>query len=207
MTKLQESGSSASDFLSSLEIVIIDHADVIMMQNWQHVQTLFQNCNKLPKESHGTDVMRVHESHLNGLAKNLRQTVVLSSFPAAEINALTRNECRNVAGRVRWKETFSGVLGWAARAVQNAGGLRQQFERLPDSSMAVRLFVFLFFMGEGGPGWLEREFCSFCHPRGKCAQKYKQWYLHAMHDNLYTRGKNGGKRKVEVEESEKHKSR
>ena len=100
---------------------------------------MFQNCNKLPKDSHGTDVMRVHESHLNGLAKNLRQTVVFSSFPSAEINALTRNECRNVAGRVRWKESFSGVLGWAARAVHNAGGLRQQFERLPDSAVAVRL--------------------------------------------------------------------
>jgi hypothetical protein len=53
VTKLQESGSSASDFLSSLEVVIIDHADVIMMQNWQHVQTLFQNCNKLPKVGGG----------------------------------------------------------------------------------------------------------------------------------------------------------
>jgi hypothetical protein len=30
-------------------VVIIDHADCIMMQNWQHVQTLFGECNKLPK--------------------------------------------------------------------------------------------------------------------------------------------------------------
>jgi len=28
------------------------------------------------------------------------------------------------------------VLGWAAKAVHNAGGLRQQFERLPDCSVA-----------------------------------------------------------------------
>lgn len=139
VTKLQESGSSAADFLSSLEVVIVDHADVIMMQNWQHVQTLFQNCNNVPKETHGTDVMRVHESHLNGLAKHLRQTVVLSSFPSAEINALTRNECLNAAGRVRWRESFPGMLGRAAKAVQNVGGLRQQFERLPDCAVAVRL--------------------------------------------------------------------
>ena len=112
----------------------MDNADVLMMQNWQHVLTLFSSCNQLPKDQHGVDIMRVHETHLNGLARNLRQTIVLSSFPCAEINALVRNECANLAGRVRWKESFPGVLGWAARAVRNAGGLRQQFERLPDAA-------------------------------------------------------------------------
>ena len=138
VTKIQESGAAATDFLSALEVIIVDHADVIMMQNWQHVQTVLDSCNALPKETHGTDIMRVHESHLNGMARHLRQTVVLSSFPSAEVNALSRNQCHNVAGRVRWKEAFSGVLGWAAKSVQNAGGLRQQFERLPDCSVAVR---------------------------------------------------------------------
>ena len=91
VTKLQESGKSAGDFLASLELIVVDHADVLMMQNWQHVLTLFSQCNRLPSGQHGVDIMRVHEPHLNGLAKNLRQTIVLSSFPCAEINALTRN--------------------------------------------------------------------------------------------------------------------
>ena len=134
VTKLQESGKSAADFLASIELLVVDNADVLAMQNWQHVLTLFSSCNQLPKDQHGVDIMRVHESHLNGLARNLRQTIVLSSFPCAEINALVRNECANLAGRVRWKESFPGVLGWAARAVRNAGGLRQQFERLPDAA-------------------------------------------------------------------------
>ena len=134
VTKLQESGKSAADFLASIELLVVDNADVLMMQNWQHVLTLFSSCNQLPKDQHGVDIMRVHEPHLNGLARNLRQTIVLSSFPCAEINALVRNECANLAGRVRWKESFPGVLGWAARAVRNAGGLRQQFERLPDAA-------------------------------------------------------------------------
>ena len=134
VTKLQESGKSAADFLASIELLVVDNADVLMMQNWQHVLTLFSSCNQLPKDQHGVDIMRVHEPHLNGLARNLRQTIVLSSYPCAEINALVRNECANLAGRVRWKESFPGVLGWAARAVRNAGGLRQQFERLPDAA-------------------------------------------------------------------------
>ena len=42
VTRLQESGVSASDFLASLELVIVENAGVIQMQNWQHVQTVFQ---------------------------------------------------------------------------------------------------------------------------------------------------------------------
>ena len=72
------------------------------MQNWQHVQTVFRACNTLPKDSHGVDVMRVRETHLEGLAKHHRQTVVLASRASAEINALSR-DCANVAGRARWR--------------------------------------------------------------------------------------------------------
>jgi U3 small nucleolar RNA-associated protein 25 len=133
VTRLQESGANASDFLSSLEVLIIDHADVIAAQNWNHVVTTVQSVNALPKETHGTDVMRVHETHLNGHAKHLRQTVLLSSHASAEMNALMRNECANVEGRARWRETHAGVLGVAANSVRNAGGLRQQFERVPDA--------------------------------------------------------------------------
>jgi U3 small nucleolar RNA-associated protein 25 len=134
VTRLQESGANASDFLSSIEVLIIDHADVIAAQNWNHVVTAVRSVNALPKETHGTDVMRVHETHLNGHAKHLRQTVLLSSHASAEMNALMRNECANVEGRARWKATHAGVLGLAALSARRAtGGCRQQFERVPDA--------------------------------------------------------------------------
>ena len=135
VTRLQEAGVSASDFLASLELVIVENADVVQMQNWQHVQTVFRACNTLPKDSHGVDVMRVRETHLEGLAKHHRQTVVLASRASAEINALSR-DCANVAGRARWRRSYAGVLGAAAASVRVAGGLRQQFERLPDVAVA-----------------------------------------------------------------------
>jgi U3 small nucleolar RNA-associated protein 25 len=111
-------------------LLVIDHADVIAMQNWQHLQTVLEALNKIPVKHADVDVMRVRESHLEGLALHHRQTVVLSSFASPEINALARNQCANVAGRARWRVLeYPGVL---ARAAADAGGARLRFDRVDD---------------------------------------------------------------------------
>lgn len=33
------------DYLSSIEIVICDQLDVILMQNWEHIQVIIMHCN------------------------------------------------------------------------------------------------------------------------------------------------------------------
>ena len=58
----------------------MDHADVIAMQNWQHLTTVLDAVNRIPVKRADVDVMRVRESHLEGLARHHRQTVVLSAF-------------------------------------------------------------------------------------------------------------------------------
>ncbi|KAK3033327.1 hypothetical protein RJ639_034174 [Escallonia herrerae] len=47
------------DYLSSIEVLIIDHADVIAMQNWSHVNSVVEKLNCLPTKQHGTDIMRI----------------------------------------------------------------------------------------------------------------------------------------------------
>ena len=52
-TKLEEGGPSA-DSLSSLELCIVDGADMMEMQNWSHVSTVFAALNQLPKARAGS---------------------------------------------------------------------------------------------------------------------------------------------------------
>ncbi len=54
-----------------------------------------------------------------------RQTILLSSFASAEMNALMARTCRNHAGRVRVLPAYRGVLSCIIHQA------RQLFERLP----------------------------------------------------------------------------
>jgi len=47
------------DFLSSIEIAIVDQADVMTMQNWDHMTLLFDCLNKIPTKPRSTDFSRV----------------------------------------------------------------------------------------------------------------------------------------------------
>ena len=69
------------------------------------MRTVLQALNRIPESQHGADIMRVREPALAGWGAHLRQTVLLSSFGSAEMNALLRGSCANWAGSVRLKPT------------------------------------------------------------------------------------------------------
>ena len=107
-----EAGSKKQDydFLSSVEILIIDQADSLSMQNWEHVNYIFENLNLQPKEAHGCDFSRVKSWYLNGHAKFVRQTLLFSAFNFPALNWLYLHRMLNVAGKVKYKRPCEGAM-------------------------------------------------------------------------------------------------
>ncbi|KXN84148.1 U3 small nucleolar RNA-associated protein 25 [Leucoagaricus sp. SymC.cos] len=97
-----------ADYLSSVEILIIDQVDVLTMQNWDHVKFVLSHTNKLPKESHDTDFSRIKSWYLDGHAAYLRQSIMLTAYETPEIRALY-NSFTNVAGKIRTEKMCQPV--------------------------------------------------------------------------------------------------
>jgi U3 small nucleolar RNA-associated protein 25 len=58
-TRIADDRQDGVDFLSSVEVALVLRADVMLMQNWSHVETVFESLNQMPREQHSTDIMRV----------------------------------------------------------------------------------------------------------------------------------------------------
>ncbi|KAK1589657.1 U3 small nucleolar RNA-associated protein 25 [Colletotrichum navitas] len=98
------------DFLSSIEMVVVDQADALLMQNWEHVEYIFEHMNLQPKDAHGCDFSRVRSWYLEDWSKYFRQTIMLSAFNTPELTELLRTQCYNWAGKVRFQADYAGVL-------------------------------------------------------------------------------------------------
>ena len=98
------------DFLSSIEIMVIDQAHALMMQNWEHIEYVLDRLNLQPKELRGCDISRVRSWYLDENAKYLRQTLVFSSFNFPSLNKLHHQKMLNIAGQVKYSVIEEGYL-------------------------------------------------------------------------------------------------
>ena len=112
------------DFLSSIEMVVVDQADALVMQRWEHVEFIFEHLNLQPREAHGCDFSRVRNWYLDNNAKYFRQIITLAAFNTTEINTLFLKESKNWTGKVKISPNYSG-------AIQGLGlKVKQTFSRL-----------------------------------------------------------------------------
>ncbi|XP_063080065.1 U3 small nucleolar RNA-associated protein 25 homolog [Engraulis encrasicolus] len=91
------------DFLSSIEVLVLDQADVLLMQNWEHVLHMMKHMNLQPLDSHGVDFSRVRMWNLNSWAKFYRQTLVFSSIQEPQINNILTKHSFNYRGQIATK--------------------------------------------------------------------------------------------------------
>lgn len=98
-------GSSASpalDCLSSVELLVVEQADVLGMQNWEHAARVLQLLNGIPQQARGCDFARVRSAFLDGQARRVRQSLVLSRRAFPELNAALHAHMANCRGAARW---------------------------------------------------------------------------------------------------------
>ncbi|KAL9001110.1 MAG: hypothetical protein Q9169_000293 [Polycauliona sp. 2 TL-2023] len=106
------------DFLSSIEIVVLDQSEAVLMQNWEHVEYIFEHLNLQPKEAHGCDFSRVRSWYLDGHAKHVRQTIVFSSFNFPALNKLYTRSMLNIAGKIKFAMVHKGAIVDLAMSVK-----------------------------------------------------------------------------------------
>ncbi|XP_075060292.1 U3 small nucleolar RNA-associated protein 25 homolog [Mixophyes fleayi] len=107
------------DFLSSIDVLIIDQADIYLMQNWEHVLHLMSHLNLQPTDSHGVDFSRVRMWNLSNWSKYYRQTLLFSALQEPQINSLFNKHCFNYSGQV------------AVRNMPLTGSISQVLVQLP----------------------------------------------------------------------------
>lgn len=121
------------DFLSSIEVAIVDQADAMQMQNWENVEVVFNHLNLQLKEAHGCDFSRVRNWYLDGNAKYLRQTILFSAYITPEMNRLFDISMLNVTGKAKLTPTYSE----GALANISGLGIKQTFSRFDATSPAT----------------------------------------------------------------------
>ena len=115
------------DFLSSIDICLIARSDVLLMQNWDHVNIILASMNRQPKKVSGIDFMRVRNFHLEGRGAHWRQLILVSQFANPQILSTFRRHAKNVEGSLRMRRTFrSGD----ASICDVAFSVRQIFQRV-----------------------------------------------------------------------------
>jgi len=88
------------DFLSSIELLLVDQTDVFLMQNWDHFTHVMKHLHLQPREFHGVDFSRVRMWAINGWSKFYRQTIIMTSVILPEILTVFNKMCFNFSGKV-----------------------------------------------------------------------------------------------------------
>jgi U3 small nucleolar RNA-associated protein 25 len=162
------------DFLSSIDICVICRSDVLLMQNWDHVNSVLDSLNRQPRKVSDIDFSRVRNYHLEGRGSYWRQLILVSQFASPRILSTFRRHAENVEGSLRMRRVVrsedASVCEVAVR------GTRQVFQRVTCQSPS-----------EAGPDRL-RYFSEHVLPKlTRSGQKHTLIYVPSYFDFIALR--------------------
>ena len=131
------------DFLSSIEICVVDRAEVLLEQNWDHVHDVLGMLNQQPRSHNETDFSRVRPYFLQpDISQHFRQVVVCSTVLDPAILSTFKRYSQSVSGVVRVKERYpveqASVSNLVLSTSSNGDAIRQAFQRVPCTSFATQ---------------------------------------------------------------------
>lgn len=124
-----------ADFLSSIEICYIDHSDVLLMQNFDHVLSVLSRLNGQPTKSAGIDFSRVRNYLLSGQAAMWRQLVMVSRFSDPHIISAFNRFSKSIAGALKIRKRVSADDASICDVMTN---VRQVFQRINCDSILTQ---------------------------------------------------------------------
>jgi U3 small nucleolar RNA-associated protein 25 len=127
----EEEEDKDRDYLSSIEVCLVLHADVMLMQNWDHVSGCLENINHQPTKSNDTDFSRVRNYFLAGQASFWRQLVFVSRFADPCLISSFKRHAQSARGRLKLRRKVSAE---EASICDVLVPMRQVFQRVPCDS-------------------------------------------------------------------------
>lgn len=117
-----------SDFLSSIEICLVEYADVLLMQNWDHVNDIFNLLNKEPQRNNDTDFSRVRNPILEGQGAYWRQLILSTDIMDPFLHNAFKRFGKSISGSVKARRKIQPEE--AALASVHLP-MKQVFQRVP----------------------------------------------------------------------------
>lgn len=98
------------DYLSSIEVLVVYGADMIAMQNVDHLRGVIGNMNQTLTKNRNTDFSRLRESFLSDMQKYCRQSVFIGTVLTSPLLGLFHRECFNPLGRLEIRPIYDGAV-------------------------------------------------------------------------------------------------
>jgi U3 small nucleolar RNA-associated protein 25 len=119
------------DYLSSIEICLVQYSDVLLMQNWDHVNDILALLNQEPQKNHNTDFSRVRNYLLEGQGDRWRQLIISSKLTDPFLSSAFKRFGKSLTGNVRMRWQIDAENASIANVLTP---IKQVFQKVPVSS-------------------------------------------------------------------------